>query len=148
MPQLSLHTPLGTLTVSEDDGAVVALDWGWGRDQSETALLIRARDQLHEYIDGERQQFELPIRLAGTCYQRQVWESLMSIPYGRTRTYLEVAQIAGGGARSVGQASRCNPLPILIPCHRVVGAKDLGGYSGAEGLATKKYLLQLEARWA
>lgn len=146
MPQLSLHTPLGALTFSEEDGAIVALDWGWGRDQDESGLLTRARDQLHEYLDGERQQFELPIRPGGSAYQRQVWEVLLSIPYGKTSTYLDVARMAGGGARSVGQANRCNPIPILIPCHRVIGTYGIGGYSGAEGLVTKQYLLQLETR--
>ncbi len=144
MPQLSLHSPLGTLTLSEDDGAIVALDWGWGRDQDETALLMRARDQVHEYLDGERQVFELPIQPFGTAYQRRVWAVLSSIPYGQTRTYGEVAGIAGGGPRAVGQANRCNPVPILIPCHRVKGAQDIGGYSAAEGIVTKHYLLQLE----
>ncbi len=148
MPQLSLHTPLGALTLSEEDGAIVALDWGWGRDQEETALLTRARDQMHEYLDGERQVFELPLQPAGRTYQRQVWAFLSSIPYGQTRTYSDVARMAGGGARAVGQANRCNPVPILIPCHRVVGAHGIGGYSGAEGLVTKRYLLQLEVHSA
>ncbi len=145
LPQLSLHTPLGALTFSEEDGAIVALDWGWGRDQSETMLLARARTQMHEYLDGERQQFELPTRLVGTVYQRKVWEALSSIPYGQTRSYAAIAGMAGGGARSVGQANRRNPVPILVPCHRAVGADGIGGYSGNEGLATKRYLLQLEA---
>ncbi len=148
MPQLSLHTPLGALTLSEEDGAIVALDWGWGRDQDETALLTRARDQMHEYLDGERRAFELPLQPAGTAYQRQVWAFLSSIPYGQTCTYGDVARVAGGGARAVGQANRCNPVPILIPCHRVVGAQGIGGYSGAEGLVTKRYLLQLETHSA
>jgi len=145
LPQLSLHTPLGALTLSEEDGAIVALDWGWGRDQSETMLLGYARTQVHEYLDGERQQFELPTRLAGTVYQRRVWEALSSIPYGQTRSYADIAQMVGGGARSVGQANRRNPVPILVPCHRVVGADGIGSYSGNEGLVTKRYLLQLEA---
>ena len=145
MPQLSLHTPLGALTLSEEDGAIVALDWGWGRDQEETALLARARDQVHEYLDGGRRDFEVPVDPAGTAYQRKVWAILSSIPYGATRTYADVARLAGGGPRSVGQANRCNPIPILIPCHRVVAAHGIGGYSAAEGLDTKRYLLRLEA---
>ena len=147
MPQLSFHTPIGALTLSEDDAAIVALDWGWGRDQTETTLLIRARDQLYEYLDGERRQFELPLRPVGTVYQRRIWDILLSIPYGRTCTYLSVSQMAGGEARSVGQASRRNPVPILIPCHRVVGACDLGSYAGADGPTAKQYLLQLEAHY-
>jgi methylated-DNA-[protein]-cysteine S-methyltransferase len=145
LPQLSLHTPLGALTLSEEDGAIVALDWGWGRDQEKTALLIRARDQVHEYLDGGRRDFEVPVDPAGTAYQRKVWAILPSIPYGETRSYADVARLAGGGPRSVGQANSRNPIPILIPCHRVVAAQGIGGYSGAEGLDTKRYLLRLEA---
>lgn len=146
MPQLSLHTPLGALTVSEEDGAIVALDWGWGRDQDETPLLLRARDQLHQYFDGERTGFDLPLAPSGSPYRRRVWAALERIPYGETRTYLQVAGTAGGAARSVGQASGNNPVPILVPCHRVVARRGLGGYSGADGPDTKRLLLELEAR--
>lgn len=148
LPQLSLYTPIGALTISEDEGAIVAVDWGWARDQDPTALLTLARDQMHEYLDGERQAFELPLRAAGTSYQRQVWATLALISYGQTWTYTAVAKVAGGGPRSVGQANRCNPVLIIVPCHRVVATRGLGGYSGAEGLDTKRYLLQLEARSA
>lgn len=145
VPQLSLHTPLGDLTVSEDDGAIVALDWGWGRDQRSTALLQQAGDQLQAYLDGEQVDFlSLPLRPHGTAYQRRVWEGLRSIPRGRTLTYGELARSVGGSARSVGQANSLNPLPILIPCHRVLAAGGPGGYSGDGGLATKRHLLRLE----
>lgn len=145
MPQLSLHTPLGALTISAEDDAIVAVDWGWGRDQTPTALLQEACGQLHAYLDGERTSFELPLQPGGSAYQRRVWDALRAIPYGETRTYAELAAGAGGSARSVGGANRCNPIPILIPCHRVVGAAGVGGYSGGEGLDTKRYLLALEA---
>ena len=145
MPQLSLHTPLGALTISAEDDAVVALDWGWGRNQTPTALLRDACDQLHAYLDGERTAFDLPFRPNGSAYQRRVWDALRAIPYGETRTYAELASEAGGSARSVGGANRRNPLPILIPCHRVVAAGGVGGYSGGDGLDTKRYLLALEA---
>lgn len=144
MPQLSLHTPIGDVTVSEEDGAVVAVDWGWGRDQTETPLLCRARDQLHAYFDGALTYFDLPLAPTGTPYRRRVWQALCDIPYGRTRSYGEIASAAGGSPRSVGQANGCNPIPIIIPCHRVVAATHLGGYSGGEGLATKRFLLALE----
>lgn len=141
-----MHTPLGALTVSEDDGAIVAVDWGWGRDQEETTLLLRARGQMHEYLDGERLAFDLPIRPAGTAYQQRVWATLRSIPCGQAWTYSAIAHRAGGSPRSVAQASRCNPIPIIIPCHRAVAARGLGGYSDGQGLDTKRYLLQLEGR--
>ncbi len=144
MPQLSLQTPFGALTLSEEDGALVALDWGWGRDQAGTPLLRLARDQLNAYLDGALRRFDLPLRPAGSDYQRRVWQALAEIPFGETRTYTQLAAAAGGSARSVGRANGLNPLPIIVPCHRVVAARGLGGYSGAEGLDTKRALLALE----
>ena len=145
MPQLSLHTPLGAITLSEDASAIVALDWGWGRDQTATPLLLRARDQVQEYFDGQRTGFDLPMTPYGSPYRQRVWAVLASIPYGETRTYAQVALAAGGGPRSVGGANAVNPIPILIPCHRVVATRGLGGYSGADGLDTKRFLLALES---
>ena len=148
MPQLSLHTPLGAVTLSEEDGAIVAFDWGWGRDQAETPLLLRARAQLEEYLDGLRVAFDLPLAPHGSAYRRRVWAALCSIPPGTTRTYAEIAHVAGGSARSVGQAMGSNPIPVLIPCHRVVATGGIGGYSGGAGLETKQFLLNLESRAA
>lgn len=145
MPQLSLHSQLGDITVSEEDGAVVSVDWGWGRDQTETALLLRARDQLQAYFDGELLAFDLPLAPAGTPYRQRVWAALRAIPPGTTRTYADIARVAGGSPRSVGGANGANPIPILIPCHRVVASNGIGGYSGGEGLPTKQALLALEA---
>ena len=145
MPQLSLHTPVGDLTISEDGDAIVALDWGWGRDQTETALLVRARDQLHAYFDGERREFGLPLAPAGSSYRQLVWRALQQIPYGETRTYGEIAALAGGSPRSVGTANGANPIAIFIPCHRVLASGGIGGYSGGDGVDTKRVLLQLEA---
>jgi methylated-DNA-[protein]-cysteine S-methyltransferase len=144
MPQLSFHTPLGALTLSEEDGAIVALDWGFGRDQGDTDLLRRGRDQLQAYFDGERRDFDLPLAPAGSPYRRRVWTALTKIPFGQTRTYADMASIVGGSPRSVGDANGANPIPIIIPCHRVVAVSGLGGYSGADGLATKRWLLDLE----
>lgn len=144
MPQLSFHTPIGDITVSEDAGRIVALDWGWGRDQTATPLLRRARAQLEAYFDGAGFTFDLPLAPAGTPYQQRVWAALCRIPPGQTRSYGEIARAAGGSPRSVGGASAANPIPILIPCHRVVASAGLGGYSGAGGPATKRALLALE----
>ncbi len=132
--------------MSEEAGCIVALDWGWGRDQTETPLLCRARDQLDAYFDGAPAGFDLPLAPAGTPYQLRVWAALRAIPHGETRSYGEIARMAGGSARSVGMASGANPIPILVPCHRVVAAGGLGGYSGGDGPATKRALLDLEAR--
>jgi methylated-DNA-[protein]-cysteine S-methyltransferase len=146
LPQLALHTPIGDITVSEEDGAIVALDWGWGDGAAaETPLLQRARDQLHAYFDGDLTEFDLKLAPAGTPYRQRVWRALRDIPYGETRPYAAIATAAGGSARSVGQANGCNPIPIIIPCHRVVASTHLGGYSGGDGLPTKRFLLALEA---
>jgi len=144
LPQLSLHTQVGDITLSEEAGRIVALDWGWGRDQTETPLLARARAQLHAYFDGEPIVFDLPLSPAGTGYRQRVWAALCRIPFGEVRTYAEIAREAGGGPRSVGGANASNPIPILIPCHRVVATGGIGGYSGGGGLDTKRALLALE----
>lgn len=146
MSQLSLHGPIGDLTISEEVGRIVSVDWGWGCEQEETALLREARAQLFAHFDGILRAFDLPLAPAGTAYQRQVWEVLIRIPYGATRTYTEVAAEAGGAPRSVGQANGSNPIPIMIPCHRVVAAGGLGGYSGGSGVDTKRWVLGLERR--
>ena len=147
MPQLSLLTNLGDLTISEDDGAIVALDWGRGRDQAETPLLRRARDQLQDYFDGKRLTFDLPLAPHGSAFQKRVWAALCAIPPGETRSYADIARAIGSAPRAVGGANGANPIPIIIPCHRVVAADgSLGGYSGGDGPATKRFLLDLESQ--
>ncbi len=144
MPQLSMQSPVGALTVSEEGGRIVSLDWGWGRDQAPTDLLREAVRQINDYLDGGRRAFELPLAPAGTPYRQRVWATLRGIPYGQTTTYGALAGQAGGSARSIGQANRHNPIPLIIPCHRVVGGGGIGGYSGGEGLAVKRFLLSHE----
>jgi methylated-DNA-[protein]-cysteine S-methyltransferase len=144
LPQLSLHTPVGDLTISEEAGEIVALDWGWGRDQAVSPLLERARAALFAYFDGRPLDPAIPLQPAGTAYRRRVWQALREIPAGQTRTYGQIAGLAGGSPRSVGGANGANPIPIFIPCHRVVAEGGLGGYSGGDGLATKRRLLALE----
>ncbi|MFN2331521.1 MAG: methylated-DNA--[protein]-cysteine S-methyltransferase [Halomonas sp.] len=106
--------------------------------------LIDAREQVLAYLDGRRRSFSLPLAPGGSDFQRQVWAALLRIPWGKTRTYGELARRLGreGAARAVGAANGANPLPLLIPCHRVVAVGGLGGYSG--GLALKRRLLELE----
>ena len=147
MPQLSLHSPLGDLTVSEEDGVVVSLDWGRGPLQDRTPLLLAAVAQLQDYFDGKRRDFDLPLAPQGTAFRQKVWQALCAIPYGETCSYLDIARAVGCKApRAIGGANGSNPIPIIIPCHRVVGADgSLGGYSGGEGPATKRFLITLEA---
>ncbi|HET7883033.1 MAG TPA: methylated-DNA--[protein]-cysteine S-methyltransferase [Acetobacteraceae bacterium] len=146
MPQLSLHTPIGDLSVSEEGGAIVSVDWGWGSAQNTTLLLRQACEQLHAYFDGELVAFDLPLAPHGTAYQRRVWDALSAIPYGATRSYQDISCAAGGSPRSVGRATGCNPIPLIIPCHRVVAKTNLGGHSGGDGLATKRWLLSHEGQ--
>jgi methylated-DNA-[protein]-cysteine S-methyltransferase len=152
MPHLTLHSPLGELTVFEDDGAIVAVDWGRAYGPAgnapPTPLLRAAADQLQDYFDGIRTSFDLPLNPHGTEFRRKVWAALCRIPAGETRSYIDIAREVGcRSPRAIGQANGSNPIPILIPCHRVVAANgSIGGYSGGEGIATKRYLLALEAR--
>jgi methylated-DNA-[protein]-cysteine S-methyltransferase len=147
MPQLSLHTPLGEVTISEDGGAIVALDWGRGRDQEATPLLRDACDQLQDYFDGKRMSFNLPLAPKGSDFQKRVWAALCAIPPGETRSYADIARAISSAPRAVGGANGANPIPLIIPCHRVIAADgSLGGYSGGDGPATKRYLLDHESR--
>ena len=144
MPQLSFHSPLGALTLSQEDEGLVALDWGWGCQQEETTLLRSARAQMHAYFDGELKDFDLPLAASGTPFRLKVWAALRRIPFGATRTYAEIATEIGGCARAIGQANRHNPMPILIPCHRVVARAGIGGFTGEGGIETKRFLLDHE----
>lgn len=135
--------------MTEEAGALVSLDWGWASAQGETPLLLEARRQLHRYFDGETDDFDLPLRPTGTAYEQRVWAEICAIPYGHTQPYSALAGRLGSVARAVGRATGANPLPILIPCHRVVGAKGARtGYSGDGGVETKRALLILEGALA
>jgi methylated-DNA-[protein]-cysteine S-methyltransferase len=148
MPHLSIASPLGPLTVFEQDAAIVALEWGRAPPDSPTPLLEEAARQLDAYFRGERRGFDLPLAPAGTPFRRRAWDALARIPFGRVRTYGELAAELGTAARAVGMACAGNPLPVLIPCHRVVGAARrgfaAGGYSGGQGVAGKLWLLAHE----
>jgi methylated-DNA-[protein]-cysteine S-methyltransferase len=121
------------------------LEWSGDESVGPRALVTEARRQLAEYFAGVRRTFGLPFDLAGTDFQRRCWLALVEIPYGQTRSYAEQARRLGlaHGARAVGSANARNPLPIVIPCHRLVGADGrLTGYAG--GLDLKERLLRLE----
>ena len=143
-PQISMHSPVGDLTISVEDDIIVALDWGWARDQTKTDLLNGAKSQLERYFDGALEAFELPLAPAGTEFQRRVWTLMQQIPYGDTMTYGAMSDALNSSARAVGMACGANPIPIIIPCHRVLSATGMGGYSGDGGVETKVSLLRLE----
>jgi methylated-DNA-[protein]-cysteine S-methyltransferase len=142
--------PRARLGFIEDGGAITGIffDKGGGNGAAppeETPLIKRAAAQISEYFAGKRTRFDFPISPAGTGFQKNVWGIVSSIPYGETRSYKEVAVLAGnpGAARAVGMANNRNPIVIVIPCHRVTGADgSLTGYGG--GLDLKEYLLNLE----
>ena len=144
-----VDTPVGPLTLCSDGAAVKALRFGihGETDAPELPVLQQCALQLAEYFSGRRRQFDLPLAPEGTPFQRSVWRALCQIPYGETRSYGEIAVQIGTpkAARAVGMANNRNPIPILIPCHRVIGSTGkLVGYAG--GLGTKEALLNLESR--
>lgn len=110
----------------------------------DTSLLLEAETQLAAYFAGEREVFDLPLDVGESGFQRAVCDAMLAIPFGYTRTYGEIARDLGVPAQAVGQACGANPIPILIPCHRVMGAKGLTGFSGGGGIETKVALLRLE----
>jgi methylated-DNA-[protein]-cysteine S-methyltransferase len=144
--RLSIPSPLGDLTLTEDSGAIVSLWWGGTAHGNGSALLAEAARQLDAYFAGELAAFDLPLRPAGSPFEQRVWTAMRRIPYGKTQCYGELAAAIGSAARAVGGACGSNPIPIVIPCHRVLAKTGLGGYSGNGGLKTKKTLLSIEAR--
>lgn len=143
-------TPAGALTLCEENGAITGLWFGkqpLQQDMSEetTPPLEEAIAQLKEYFAGERREFTVKLNPAGTDFQKKVWDALCEIPFGQTCTYGEIADKIGcpKGSRAVGLANNKNPIAVIIPCHRVIGANGkLTGYAG--GLETKEALLKLE----
>lgn len=144
MQSASITSPVGELTVTEADGAIVRLQWGQAETQGQSPLLAEALRQLEEYFGGTRTAFELPMNPPGNDFQRAVCTAMSAIPFGDTRTYGEIARALGSAAQPVGNACGANPIPVIIPCHRVLGANGLGGFSGQGGVETKVALLRLE----
>ncbi len=149
---ITLPTPIGELLLVSDGEALTALQFDDARRGRPTpgaapdAVLQRASAQLGEYFAGGRTSFDLPLRAAGTPFEQRVWEQLRVIPYGETTSYGELARRVGepGAARAVGRANGRNPIPVIVPCHRVIGADgSLTGFGG--GLECKRALLDLEA---
>ena len=141
----TVDSPLGPLTLEARDGALTALRWGRAAREDDSNLLARAAADLAAYFAGELRDFDLPVAPEGTEHDRRVWRAMQAIPPGETRTYGEIARAIGSAAQAVGNACGRNPIPIVIPCHRIVGANGaLGGYSGQGGAKTKRFLLGLE----
>lgn len=159
------HTPVGTLKLISDEHYIIRLDFDkkdsreivnyltkYGRAEwsdAPTDVLRAAETQLHEYFSGTRKAFDLPYRLYGTEFQQRCWNTLARIPYGATWSYRQLAEAVGSprAFRAVGQSNHRNPIAIILPCHRVIGADGgLCGFGG--GLEIKQKLLELEQRGA
>ena len=138
----TLDTPFGPISLREDSGRIVALDWRAAAGEP-TALEAEGLRQLAEYFAGERRAFDLALDW-GAGLNAAVRRAMAAIPFGETRTYGEIAGTVGAPAQAVGQACGANPIPIIIPCHRVLGAKTLGGFSAPGGVETKVALLRHE----
>ena len=143
---LTLETEIGPLTITECEGAIAALDWGARAVRPRpTPLLKEAARQIRAYLSGELTDFDLPVAVLGSEFQRRVFAAMREIPYGAVMSYGDLARTVDSAPRAIGGACGANPLPILVPCHRVVASgKRLGGYGGPGGLSTKRFLLGLE----
>lgn len=150
-----MPSPVGELTLVACDGKLSAILWETERanrvrlgplhEANANPVLLETQRQLREYFAGSRNRFELELDFTGTAFQQQVWQALLTIPFGETRSYSQIAQQIGNpkAVRAVGAANGRNPISIIAPCHRVIGAS--GGLTGfAGGLAAKQYLLALE----
>lgn len=144
-------TKIGKLKVCYTDDALTYVKFAKAEDDTKksrrSALSDKAIEQITEYLEGKRKKFDLPISLQGTDFQKKVWRELQKIPYGKTKSYKEIAQAIKNpkAVRAVGMANNRNPIAIIVPCHRVIGSNgDLVGYAG--GLDVKKTLLQLEQK--
>ncbi len=137
-----LVTPFGPVTLVEEGGVIARLEWRAGLGEG-SDLLTEACRQLQAYFDRRLTTFDLPFDW-GIGLNAQVRRAMAAIPFGETRTYGDIAKSISAPAQAVGQACAANPLPILIPCHRILAANALGGYSGSGGVETKVALLRLE----
>ena len=138
------NSPVGAYSIGYDGDVITSVTFGEAGESVPSPAALEAERQLAEYFAGTRKTFDLPIRMVGTEFQRKVWQALLDIPYGETRTYGDIARAVGNSraCRAVGGANHVNPICIIVPCHRVVASNGIGGYG--EGIEIKKILLELE----
>ena len=143
-----VDTPIGQLAVVERHGGISRLWWNSGStgfaEIRETPALKEAAAQLTAYFDGDLTEFDLPLTLSTNDFNREVQEAMLAIPYGETRSYGDIARDLGTYGQPVGQACGSNGIPIIVPCHRVLAAEGIGGYSGEGGIEMKIRLLKHE----
>ncbi len=144
MPTAVVESPVGSIGIAERDGWIVKVTWSVGEEGEPTPLLAEATRQLKAYFDRDLREFDLPLAPAGNEFQQAVCRAMSAIPYGEIRTYGDIAKDLDTYGQPVGQACGANPIPVIIPCHRVLSANGLGGFSGAGGVETKIALLRHE----
>ncbi len=150
MSEISFHSPIGDITVFEFDGKIVAIEKGWGSNNKSLTneVLNNTKEQILEFLMMKRTVFNLPLDFSsGTEFQQKVWSELLKVPYGETITYQELGKRIGSHQRPIGGAVGKNPIPLIIPCHRVLAKNGIGGFSGFEGVPTKKHLLNMECNY-
>ncbi|MEP3296848.1 MAG: methylated-DNA--[protein]-cysteine S-methyltransferase [Pseudoruegeria sp.] len=141
---MSVETQFGPLGLVEEDDAIVRLLWERSETKDDSPLLREGCRQISAYSNGALEVFDLPLRVNGSEFQQMVCREMKAIPFGETVTYGDIAKRIGAPAQAIGRACGGNPIPVLIPCHRVMGAKGLTGFSGAGGVETKVALLRHE----
>jgi methylated-DNA-[protein]-cysteine S-methyltransferase len=144
-----VDSPVDRLALQADNGFLTGVRWASpgerSRDRARDAVLDEAARQLERYFAGKLRRFDLPLGAHGTEFQKRVWAMMRDIPFGETATYGGMAMALGSGPRAIGMACGRNPIPIIVPCHRVLGSGGKeGGFSGGQGLPTKRKLLALE----
>ena len=139
-----LATPIGGFWVEARDRAIIRAGWGDAPSATDDPILRLALSEIAAYFDGTLTQFSVPLRPEVSAFQGRFLQALQTIPFGETRTYGQLAKQLNTPAQAIGQACGANPIPLLIPCHRVLGATGLGGYSGTGGVETKVALLRHE----
>jgi methylated-DNA-[protein]-cysteine S-methyltransferase len=144
----TVASDFGKLGVVEEDDQIIQLLWEASDQGTCSPVLAEAVRQLQDYLTGKLEEFDLPLAPAGTEFQKRVYKAMRAIPKGCTRRYGDLAKDLGVPAQPVGQACGSNPIPIFIPCHRVVGGNGLGGFSGLGGVETKIKLLQFERAYS
>jgi len=145
MAHTSINTPVGLVSIFEHNDAINVVEWGRAPDGDSSPLIEEAARQLKAYFAKELRDFDLPLDPAGSPFQKAVCQTMIDIPFGEKLTYGDIAKKLGKSAQAVGSACGHNPIPIIIPCHRVVGANGtMTGFSGGEGVETKVWLLQHE----
>ena len=138
-------SPFGPLTLFAEANRIVALEFGSTPEDKPSPILKEAISQLAAYFQGSLKYFNLPLKASGTNFQKSVWSHLVKIPYGSTRSYGEISRDLESAPRAVGGACRQNPIPIIVPCHRVLAANSrVGGFSVGRGTYTKVSLLRIE----